>query len=394
MAPERGGDACAHDCVVVCAACVGSCSLPDNGIGDEGAAAIGAGLAHLPQLQTLEYAVCPVVSARSWYVLARGRGAMACVCAVAVWGACLSCSLGCNSIDTAGVAAAAVRTLMRAATGRRLDGFVYGIGVTTEEEDREASSCYCSCEVLKGNGGASRSPRSPLFSCARRPGPSCVHGADAMSLCVTQLRVVFVPCVHVERQNAGRWCQWVGGGWVGVQGHGVAASLPCWAALCTQFPASGTVPMSFRGATRGRVLCATLDAHCAAWMLQSHLQPARRDCGASLLVLACCCGCPACRLLQAAQRARRWSPLRAAWLGALSCTFPGVKAGRVGREPMPTQGLHAGGGRDSGSGSSRVSDAGAEERRTCQQVEPGLAGLPPGHNVASAPAPPGPTDRV
>ncbi len=38
----------------VCLAC-GVVSLGDNGIGDEGAAAIGAGLVHVPSLTTLEY---------------------------------------------------------------------------------------------------------------------------------------------------------------------------------------------------------------------------------------------------------------------------------------------------------------------------------------------------
>ncbi len=58
------------------------CSLRLNGIGDAGAAAIGAGLVHLPQLQTLEYVVCPALCAGSWCTLARERGAMTCACAV------------------------------------------------------------------------------------------------------------------------------------------------------------------------------------------------------------------------------------------------------------------------------------------------------------------------
>jgi hypothetical protein len=58
------------------------CSLGNSDIGDAGAVAIGAGLAHLPQLQTLGYVVCPTVCAWSWRVLARERRAMACACAV------------------------------------------------------------------------------------------------------------------------------------------------------------------------------------------------------------------------------------------------------------------------------------------------------------------------
>ena len=50
--------------------------------GTAGAAAIGAGLVHLPQLQTLEYVMCPSVCAGPWCVLARERGAMPCDCAV------------------------------------------------------------------------------------------------------------------------------------------------------------------------------------------------------------------------------------------------------------------------------------------------------------------------
>ncbi len=59
------------------------------------------------------------------------------------WCCCVSglcsCSLLYNSIDEVGAAASAVRVLMRAASGRRLDEFVRGIGVTSEEEEREAS---------------------------------------------------------------------------------------------------------------------------------------------------------------------------------------------------------------------------------------------------------------
>ncbi len=51
-----------------------------------------------------------------------------------------SCSLAFNVISSVGTAAAAVRALLRAATGRRLDGFVSGVGVTKAEEDREVNS--------------------------------------------------------------------------------------------------------------------------------------------------------------------------------------------------------------------------------------------------------------
>ena len=80
-------------CCCVCGLC--SCSLSDNNIGDAGAAAIGAGLVHLPQLQTLKYVVRPVVctgprptvSTGPWRVLAQERGAMVCACTVplCVW---------------------------------------------------------------------------------------------------------------------------------------------------------------------------------------------------------------------------------------------------------------------------------------------------------------------
>ncbi len=72
-------------CRCVCGLC--SCSLACNFIGDAGVAAIGAGLVHLPQLQTLEYVVRPVVCTGPQCVLARDRGAMACACAVllCVW---------------------------------------------------------------------------------------------------------------------------------------------------------------------------------------------------------------------------------------------------------------------------------------------------------------------
>jgi hypothetical protein len=86
-----------------CGLCV--CSLGRNSFGAAGAAAIAAGLVHLPQLQTLKYVVCPVVCAGPWCVLAWERGAMACVRAgVVVCGLC-SCSLYYNDIDDAGAAA-------------------------------------------------------------------------------------------------------------------------------------------------------------------------------------------------------------------------------------------------------------------------------------------------
>ncbi len=53
------------------------CSLANNRVGDVGAAAIGAGLVHLPQLQTLGYVVRPAVCARLGRVLAWKRGTMA-----------------------------------------------------------------------------------------------------------------------------------------------------------------------------------------------------------------------------------------------------------------------------------------------------------------------------
>ncbi len=63
-----------------CGLCL--CSLGKNCIGAAGAVAIAAGLVHVPQLQTLKYVVCLAVCAGPWYVLARERGAMACDCAV------------------------------------------------------------------------------------------------------------------------------------------------------------------------------------------------------------------------------------------------------------------------------------------------------------------------
>jgi hypothetical protein len=69
----------------VCGLCL--CSLEYNGIGDAGAAAIGAGLVHVPQLQALVYVVCPAVCAGLRCVLASFLGATACelaVCTVCV----------------------------------------------------------------------------------------------------------------------------------------------------------------------------------------------------------------------------------------------------------------------------------------------------------------------
>jgi hypothetical protein len=80
-------------------------SLAFNRIGDAGAAAIGAGLVLLPQLQTLEYVVCPTVRAGSWRVLARERGAMTCACAVLLFVRFVSGSLAFNRIGDEGVAA-------------------------------------------------------------------------------------------------------------------------------------------------------------------------------------------------------------------------------------------------------------------------------------------------
>jgi hypothetical protein len=50
---QRGAMACVRACGVVCAG-VCSSSLRSTGIGDTGAAAIGAALVHLPQLQALK----------------------------------------------------------------------------------------------------------------------------------------------------------------------------------------------------------------------------------------------------------------------------------------------------------------------------------------------------
>jgi hypothetical protein len=91
---------CVHTCVVVCAGYVRS--LGGNGVGAAGAAAIGAGLVHLSQLQSLRYVVCKAVRAGpctgKWGDAMRSR-LCCCVC-------CLrSCSLGNNCIGAAGAAA-------------------------------------------------------------------------------------------------------------------------------------------------------------------------------------------------------------------------------------------------------------------------------------------------
>ena len=90
--------------------------------------------------------------------------------------------------------------------------------------------------------------------------------------------------------------------------------------------------------------------------------------------------------MQAARRASRWSPLRAAWLGALACTFPGVKADRVGAEPVLTHTLHAGGGQGSGSGSGSEASA--------PPCGFGVGVASPGHSAASDPASLSPADCV
>jgi hypothetical protein len=68
-------------------------SLQWNRIGDAGAAAVGAVLVDVPQLQTLRYVVCPTVCAGSWCTLARERGAMACACAAVVCVVCVRAAL-------------------------------------------------------------------------------------------------------------------------------------------------------------------------------------------------------------------------------------------------------------------------------------------------------------
>ncbi len=92
----------------VCGIC--SCSLDVNNIGAAGAAAIGAALVHLPQLQTLGCVVCPAMCVRSWCALAREYWGMPCMqwhrlrlcCFMS--GLC-SCSLGYNRLGNAGAAA-------------------------------------------------------------------------------------------------------------------------------------------------------------------------------------------------------------------------------------------------------------------------------------------------
>jgi hypothetical protein len=64
-------------------------SLENNRIGTAGAAAIGAGLTHLPQLRALEYVVCPAVCAGLWCAVSRKRDAMACMCGYVV--VCVVC---------------------------------------------------------------------------------------------------------------------------------------------------------------------------------------------------------------------------------------------------------------------------------------------------------------
>ena len=61
--------------VLTCVCGLRSCSLEGILVGDAGAAAIGAGLVHLPQLQTLKWVVCPAVCAGLWCALVRERGA-------------------------------------------------------------------------------------------------------------------------------------------------------------------------------------------------------------------------------------------------------------------------------------------------------------------------------
>jgi hypothetical protein len=45
-----------------CACGLRLCSLQDSGVGAAGAAAIGAGLVHVPKLRTLKYAMCPAMN--------------------------------------------------------------------------------------------------------------------------------------------------------------------------------------------------------------------------------------------------------------------------------------------------------------------------------------------
>ncbi len=60
----RGNNMLSRSCRCACGLCL--CSFKDSGIGDAGAAAIGAGLAHVPQLQTLKWVVCPTMYVGWW----------------------------------------------------------------------------------------------------------------------------------------------------------------------------------------------------------------------------------------------------------------------------------------------------------------------------------------
>ncbi len=100
----QGDGMCMRWRCCVCGSC--SCSLYYNRIGDAGAAAIGAGLVHLPQLWTLRYVVGPaLVCVSAVYACTGTQGdgprltSSCCVC-----GLC-SCSLGDNGIGDAGAAA-------------------------------------------------------------------------------------------------------------------------------------------------------------------------------------------------------------------------------------------------------------------------------------------------
>ncbi len=55
----RGDGMRLRSCRCACDLC--RCSLENSGIGAAGAAAIGAGLVHVPQLRTLTYAMCPAM---------------------------------------------------------------------------------------------------------------------------------------------------------------------------------------------------------------------------------------------------------------------------------------------------------------------------------------------
>jgi hypothetical protein len=134
-----------------------------------------------------------------------------------------------------------------------------------------------------------------------------------------------------------------------------------------------------------RVRYANTGAHCAGLMSPSFRSSQLRSNTA-------CFGMSWLPCLQAVRRASRWSPLRAAWLGALACAFPGVNAGRVGAEPVLTHTLHAGGGQGSGSGSG--GEAGTDQRRVRRRVDSGPAAAPPGHSAASDPASPSRADCV